>query len=78
MKTIETFITSIINSNRLSEREKFIAIEDLEFMIESKLYADRVMLNTKVSDEQDLSDLFNWSESILGREFWTYIFIKVI
>jgi hypothetical protein len=78
MRGITLIKQKILNSHKIVDKDKFKAIEDLILMAENKQYADHVQYNSNVDETQDLSDVFIWNNSIVGRDFWVYIFTQII
>jgi hypothetical protein len=77
MITINILRDKIFASKRLTSVQKENAVEDLEFMETSKLYAERVDYDKNIHYYSDPFDMFSLCKSILGYDFWTEIFTKI-
>jgi hypothetical protein len=67
-------LKNLINDcKNITDRDKEFAIEDLEFIEESPLYADRV----NVQKNNPLINSFEFNKSILGARFWAKIYYKI-
>jgi len=73
MLTIDKLKYLIWNSKKLTKDQKFNAIEDLEFMESSKLYAHMVDYDKKLLNYNSTYDMFIFERSILGYDFWSNI-----
>lgn len=65
--------SKIYGCKDLSDLTKAEAIEELEFMEESQLYAERVSLNENFENRADLNEAFIWGKTLQGAGFWAEI-----
>ena len=77
MITINILKDRIWQSKRITEKMRFDAIEDLEFMESSRLYAERVDYDKQLHYYNDVFDMFSLSKSILGYNYWCAILSSI-
>jgi len=80
MKNINLNLEFIRQKSRecsnLAETTKMKILEELEFMEESELYAERISLQEQVVSDP-FAETFIWNKTLRGSKFWFEIYEQI-